>query len=89
MLRSTVNLFRTDGIALFDLWDLPINLFCNQVNMVTTSTIMATEKFKTELKRMFPEVFSEGLGMCTKANLKFKKMQNQYSGQKRVYLLWP
>ena len=38
--------------------------------MVTTSNITAIEKFKTKLKRKFPEVFS-GLGTCTKAKVKF------------------
>ena len=57
VLKNTTNLFGTDGIALFDLWDLPIYSFCNQVNAVTTSNITTTQKFKTELKRKFPEVF--------------------------------
>ena len=54
VLKNTTNLFR----IIFDLWDLPINSFCNQINMVTASNITATENFKTELKRKFPEDFS-------------------------------
>ena len=45
------------SIVIFDIWDLLINSFCNQVNTVTTSNITAIAKFKTELKRKFPEVF--------------------------------
>ena len=79
--KNITNLFGTDGIALIDLWYLPINSFCNQVNTVTTSNITATEKFKTELKRKFPEVFRKVLGSVQKQrrNLKLNKM----------YLLWP
>ena len=44
--------------------------------MVTTSTIMVTEKFKTELKGKFREAFSEGLGICTKAKAKLEVKEN-------------
>ena len=44
VLKNTMNLFVTDSIALFDLWDLHIYSFCNQVNMVTTSTIKKNSK---------------------------------------------
>ena len=78
VLKNTKNLFRTDGIALFDLWDLPINSFGNQVIMVTTSNITKTENVKTKLKRKFPEVFffSEGFGTCTKTKAKFEVKNN-------------
>ena len=75
MLKNTKNLFRTDGIALFDLWNLPINFFSNQVNMVTTSTIMATEKNQNWIQRKFLKV-SSGLGTCIKAKTKFKVKEN-------------
>ena len=38
--------------------------------------ITATENFKTELKRKFPEVFSEDLKTCTKAKVKFEVKEN-------------
>ena len=79
VLKNTTNLFGMDSIALFDLWDLPINLFFNQVNLVTTSNITELEKFKTGLKRKFPEVFFlKVLGHVQKQrqNLKLKKMQH-------------
>ena len=71
MLKNTINLLGTDRIALFDRWDIPINSFCNQVNMVAT----VTEKFKTELKS-FQKFFSEGHGTCTKAKAKFEVKGN-------------
>ena len=66
--------FGTDSIALFDLWDLRINSFCNQINTVTTSNITATEKFRTESKRKI----SKGLETCAKANAKFKVKENAF-----------
>ena len=46
--------------------------------MVTTSNITATEKFKTELERKFPEVFSEGLGMCSKGIAKAREFRGHF-----------
>ena len=37
---------------------------------------MTTEKFNIELKRKFPIVFSEGLGMCIKAKVEFEVEEN-------------
>ena len=67
-----MNLIGTDDIALFDLWDLPINSFSNQVNTVTTSNITATEKLKTEFKK-FLEIFSESFETCAEAIFKVKE----------------
>ena len=76
VLKNTANLSRTDWFALFDLCDLPINSFCNKINIVTASVHTATKKLKNELKKSFPEVFSEGLGMCTKTKAKFEIKKN-------------
>ena len=46
ILKNTANLFGTDWIALFDLWDLPINSFCCKINIVCSRVNMATTKFK-------------------------------------------
>ena len=51
--------------------------------MVTTSNITVTEKIKTELKRKFPEVFSEDHWTFTKANAKFKENATQVFRPKR------
>ena len=36
--NNTSDLFGTDWITLFDLWDLPINSFCHKVNLSTSNT---------------------------------------------------
>ena len=73
VLKNTTNLLPS-CIALFNLWDLPINSFSNQVK--TATYYGKKKKIKTELKRKFPEVFSECLGTCTKAKAKFKVKEN-------------
>ena len=60
-LKNTENLFGSDWFQKFNLWDQPINTFCQKVECITT----AAEKIKMELKGSFPEEFSAGLGKCT------------------------
>ena len=45
-----------------DLFNAPINTFCNKIDGITTSS----DKLKKEQKIKFPEIFSEGHGFCSK-----------------------
>ena len=58
VLKNTENLFGSDWFQKFNLWDQPINTFCQKVEHITTEA----EKIKMELKGSLPEVFSAGLG---------------------------
>ena len=69
-------LFGIDWIVLFDLWELPINSFCNSVEVSEKKNSKQNEDFITALKNEFPRVFSDGLGMCTKTEVKFELKQN-------------
>ena len=56
----------------FDLWNLPINTFYDSVKTASGNG----ENLKRELKSNFPEIFSEGLGICTKAKATFELKDN-------------
>ena len=62
VLKNTDNLFGTDWIEKFNLWDCPMSIFCSKLE----SPITNTEKLKQELEQKFPEVFSGGLGNVQK-----------------------
>lgn len=66
VMKNTNNLFGTDAITKFNLWDVPINSFCTNI----TESKNNIKDLQTELKIEFPEVFAEGLGRCTKASAK-------------------
>ena len=68
VLKNTENLFGSDWFQKFNLWDQPMNTFCQKVECIMAEA----EKIKTELKGSFPEVFSAGLGKCTKIKAKFE-----------------
>ncbi|MGX9987631.1 reverse transcriptase family protein, partial [Soonwooa purpurea] len=72
VLRNTNNLFGTDWIQKFELWDSPISDFCQKVESFRTEA----EKLKKDLRESFPKVFSEKLGCCTKMEAKFKLKEN-------------
>ena len=76
VLKNTDNLFGTDWIEKSNLWDCPMSMFCR----ILKSPITNTEKLKQELKQKFPEVFSGGLGKCTKMKAQFqiKTMSSPY-----------
>ena len=65
-------MFGSDWFQKFNLWDQPINTFCQKVECITTEA----EKIKMEVKGSFPEVFSAGLGKCTKIKAKFELNEN-------------
>ena len=66
------NLFGSEWFQKFNLWDQPINTFCQRVECIATEA----EKIKMELNGSFPEVFSAGLGKCTKIKEKLELKQN-------------
>ena len=65
------NLFGTDWIALFDLWELPVNSFSTKSERGSKSKIWKKKKkkkkkkknenFFSDFKNEYPYVFSEGL----------------------------
>ena len=65
-------MFGTDWFQKFNLWDQPINTFCQKVECITAEV----EKIKMELIGSFPEVFSADLGKCTKIKAKFELKEN-------------
>ena len=84
VLKNTDNLFGTDWMQQFNLWDQPINTFCQKIESLMTES----EKLKKELKETFPEVFSIGFGRCKKMSAKFelKETFNQYLKKKEMCL---
>ena len=72
VLKNTENLFGWDWFQKFNLWDQPINTFCQKVECITAEA----EKIKMELKGSFPEVFSAGLGKRTKIKATFELKEN-------------
>ena len=71
-MRNPNNLFGTDAITKFHSWDLPISSFCNKIKEYKDDP----QIIKEEIKKTFPEVFSEGLGRCTKMTGKIKLKKN-------------
>ena len=70
--KNTSNLFGTDWIQKFKLWDSPTRDFCKKVKNLTAEA----EKLKKELKESFPNIYSEKIGRCTKRGAKFE-LQNK------------
>ena len=65
-------MFGSDWFQKFNLWDQPINTFCQKVECITAEA----KKIKMELKGSFLDVFSAGLGKCTKIKAKFELKEN-------------
>ena len=82
VLKNTNNLFGSDAIQEFELWNSPINTFCKKVEH---STAAEREKLLKELKESFPDVFSGGLGRCNKmtARLELKEDSHPVFKKKR------
>ena len=72
VLKNTENFFGSDWFQKFNLWDQPIDTFCQKVECITTEA----DKIKMELKGSFSEVFSAGLDKCTKIKAKFELKEN-------------
>lgn len=73
--KNAENVFSTDWMELFGLWDLPINLFYRNINDYSFSN----NKVSNKLKYAFLEVMLDKLGLYV---LKLVKMQYQCSNQK-------
>ena len=61
-----------DWMEEFNLFNVPINTFCNKID----GTMTSSDKLKKELKIKFPEIFSEGFGFCSKVKAKFEVKEN-------------
>ena len=70
VIRNSQNLFGTDWMKEFELFDVSINIFCNKIGFITIS-----DKLE-ELKEKFAEIFSVGLGFCSKVKAKFQLKEN-------------
>ena len=57
----------------FDLFNVPINTFCNKIDGTTTRS----DKLEKELNIKSPEMFSEGLVSCSKIKAKFEVKENE------------
>ena len=73
---KNANLFGTDLIVLFDLWEKPINVFCWQLNALSMGKSKQTENFVNKLKSEFNKVFADKLGYCTKTEARFELKDN-------------
>ena len=71
VLKNSDNLFGTDWIEKFNLWDCPMSTFCRKIESTTSNSV----NIKKELKQRFPLFFfffSSGLGKCPKLKAKLK-----------------
>ena len=62
------DIFGTDWIEKFNLWDCPMSTFCRKIESTTSNSV----NLKKELKQRFPHVFPGGLGKCSKLKAKLK-----------------
>ena len=53
VLKNSDNLFGTDWIEKFNLWDFLMSTFCRKIESTTSNSV----NLKTELKQQFPLVF--------------------------------
>ncbi|XP_029633877.1 uncharacterized protein K02A2.6-like [Octopus sinensis] len=78
VLKNSVNLFGTEWMELFKMWNTPVSVLCsNIVGSVEGST--AVEGLKRKIKHLFPNVFSGELGYCTKTRAKVVVKQSATS----------
>ena len=68
VLKNSNNLFGTDWIEKFNLWDCPKTTFCRKIESTTSNSV----NLKKELKQRFPLFFSGGLEKCSKLKAKLK-----------------
>ena len=54
VLQNASNLFGTDWIVLFNSWEIPINSFCNKINVSSPFKNRVTENMIKDLKIKFP-----------------------------------
>ena len=53
VLKNSDNLFKTDWIEKFNLWDCPMSTFCRKIGSTTSNSVNLTK----ELKQRFPQIF--------------------------------
>ena len=53
VLKNSDNLFGTDWIEKFNLWNCPMSTFCRKIESTTSNSV----NLKKELKQRFPQVF--------------------------------
>ncbi|XP_055543388.1 uncharacterized protein K02A2.6-like [Wyeomyia smithii] len=58
---NSLNLLGIDLIDKFNLWSLPMDKFCNKIESAAQDI--------SALKRVYPELFSNKLGLCTKTKI--------------------
>ena len=68
VLKNSDNLFGTDWIEKFNLWDCPMRTFCRKIVSTTPNTV----NLKKEIEQRFRQVFTGGLGKCSKLKAKLK-----------------
>ena len=68
VMKNTNNLFGTNWVVQFKLWNSPISSFYHEIIGFTHKA----KSLKKELKIKFSEVFSGGLGRCNKIQAKGK-----------------
>ena len=60
MQPGMTNLFGTDWIALFDLWEVPVNSFCNKINVEKIKKEKIISKFKKKKKKISIHKYNKG-----------------------------
>ena len=77
VLKNTENLFGSDWFQKFNLWDQPINTFCQKVECITTEA----EKLRWNKKVVSPKYFLLVLVLCfdllTRPKMPFKVMHRK------------
>ena len=68
VMDQSQHIFDTDWMEAFDLFNVPLNMFCNYVD----GSSINTEKLKTELKANFPEFFFGGSWIFFKSKSKIR-----------------
>ncbi|XP_053686599.1 uncharacterized protein K02A2.6-like [Sabethes cyaneus] len=58
------NVLGSDLMDIFGLYDIPMNSYCKQVS------VKVPTECRESLKGKFPEVFRDGLGLCTKTKIR-------------------
>lgn len=59
-----LDIFGSDWIELFGLWDVPISQFCRRINDQSERSVQA-------LMCRFPKVFTDKMGLCSKMKVQF------------------
>lgn len=69
---KNLNVLGTDFIDSFNLWDIPVNEFCDNA----TIKQICQQNYPNQLKQQFPRAFQPGLGLCTKSKARLTLKEN-------------